>query len=115
MENYGEPPSPIREDSLQCKKHIMPEQKFFKLKVVVGQTVCKMQIIVARLFLYIWKLLLNVGRILSSRLMKFYVHTHIFWYNINCVFNFARNACNHTHERKNTVLTYKQAPTLRLL
>ena len=26
--------------------------------------------------------------------MKFYVHTHMFWYNINCVFNFARIACN---------------------
>ena len=32
MENYGEPPSPIREDSLQCKKHIMPERKFFKIE-----------------------------------------------------------------------------------
>ena len=44
----------------------MPERKFFqiengKLKIVVGQTVCKMQIIVARLFLYIWELRLNVG------------------------------------------------------
>ena len=51
---------------------------FLKLKVVVGQTVCKMQIIVARLFLYIWKLLLNVGRILSPHLMMFYVHAHMF-------------------------------------
>jgi hypothetical protein len=32
-----------------------------KLKINVGQTVCKMQIIVARLFLYIQKLRLNVG------------------------------------------------------
>ena len=31
-----------------------------KLKIAVGQTVCKMQIIVARLFLYIYKLRLNV-------------------------------------------------------
>ena len=36
----------------------MPEREFFKiengkLKITVGQTVCKMQIIVARLFFYI--------------------------------------------------------------
>jgi len=29
MENYGEPPSPIREDSLQCKKHNYARAKVF--------------------------------------------------------------------------------------
>ena len=29
--------------------------------------------------------------------MNLYVHTHMFWYNINCVFKFARNACNRVH------------------
>ena len=29
---YGEPPFPFRVDSLQCKKHIMPERKFFEIE-----------------------------------------------------------------------------------
>ena len=63
----GEPPFPVREDSRFKARAQMPERKFFKLKVengklkiAVGQTVCKMQIIVTRLFLYIQKLRLNV-------------------------------------------------------
>jgi len=34
---YGEPPFPFRVDSLQFKKHITPERKFFKLKVENGK------------------------------------------------------------------------------
>ena len=37
------------------------------------------------------------GRTVFACLIKHYVHTHMFGYNINRVFNFARIACNRVH------------------